>query len=45
MKRYGWITIIAFFLIAALILTGVGFLWSTASPAPTGRRARPSKRK
>ena len=31
-------------LIAALILTAIGFLWSTSSPDKTVRRARPAKR-
>lgn len=35
----------AYALIAALILTAIGFAWSTASPAPSGKRARPAKRK
>ncbi len=34
----------AYALIAALILTAIGFAWSTASSA-SGKRARPSKRK
>jgi hypothetical protein len=35
----------AYALIAALILTGIGFLWSTASPAPGGKQKSPAKRK
>ena len=35
----------AYALIAALILTAIGFAWSTASPVPANRRMRPAKRK